>query len=630
MNPTSLSRRQFLAFSAATGAAVALSAAEPVEHPNIVLVLADDLGYGDLGCYGQERIRTPQIDRMAQEGMRFTQHYAGNTVCAPSRCALMTGWHMGHARIRGNSSLSIGPEDRTIAEALREAGYRTALIGKWGLGEDGSAGVPNQKGFDHFFGYLNQSHAHNYYPEFLWRDGERVLLHNEVVHVQDAQGKPRLPGAATKRVDYSPDLCIAEAVSFIRENRDRPFFLYYATTLPHANNEARLAKRHGMEVPDYGIYAKEDWPEPGKGYAAMVTRLDDHVGQLLATLRELGIDERTLVLFTSDNGPHREGGNDPDFFHSSGPLRGIKRDLYEGGIRVPLVARWPGRIAPGTVSNHLSAFWDFPATAGAVAGVPFSTDDGISYLPALTGGTQPEHPYLYWEFGEQGGKLAVRFGNWKAVKLNVRRQPDGPWEIYDLATDLGETTNLAAQHPEIAARADEIVRAAHTDNPHFPLLPRADTAVAQLAKRPPKPPAPDLHLADLAPVSLGKPHPTLGEAKADRSIRGEPLKVGGVQFARGMGVHAPSELVYAVQPDWARFVAVVGLDDERPSGSVVFQVFADQARLADTPVMTQGVVWHLNVAIPEGTKQLRLVVTDAGDGTGADHGDWLDAGILRR
>jgi uncharacterized sulfatase len=626
----SVSRREFLAISATTGMACSVGWAAAAEKPNIIFVLADDLGYGDLGCYGQARIQTPNIDRMAREGMRFTQHYAGNTVCAPSRCALMTGLHMGHARIRGNSRLSIGPKDTTVAGALHEAGYRTALIGKWGLGEEASEGVPNAMGFDHFFGYLNQAHAHNYYPEFLWRNGEKVRLRNEVIHAKDRNGKPRLSGAATKRVDYSADLCAKEAVAFIRENRDRPFFLYYATTLPHANNEARLAKRHGMEVPDYGIYARKDWPDPQKGHAAMITRLDAQVGEMLATLKELDLDEKTLVIFTSDNGPHHEGGARPEFFGSGGPLRGTKRDLYEGGIRVPLVARWPGHVRPGTVSDLISAFWDFPATACELAGVPFPTRDGISYLPELTGKPQAKHRYLYWEFGEQGGKLAVRFGKWKAVKLNVRKNPNSPWEVYDLDTDLGEKTNLAAQHPEIAKRADEIVHEAHTDNPNFRILPRSDTAAAQLSRRPPKPPAPDVHLADLQAISLGKPHPTLGPPKLNRSIRNEALKVGGKTFAHGIGVHAPSELTYAKQPDWTRFVAVVGLDDERPTGSVVFQVYADKRKIADTPVMTRGILWHLDVALPADTKQVRLVVTDAGDGTGSDHGDWIDAGFLRK
>jgi hypothetical protein len=362
----------------------------------------------------------------------------------------------------------------------------------------------------------------------------------------------------------------------------------------------------------------------------MITRLDSHVGQMLDLLKELNLDGRTLVIFTSDNGPHHEGGADPKFFGSGGPLRGTKRDLYEGGIRVPMIARWPGHVAAGNTSDHISAFWDFPATACEVAGIPFPTRDGISYLPTLTGQAQDEHAYLYWEFGEQGGKLAVRFGKWKAVKLNVRRNPNSPWEIYDLEQDLGETNNLAAQHPEIAKRADEIVLEAHTDNPDFRILPDPNTAQAQLAKRPPKPPAPDVHLADIEAVSLGEPHPTLGLAKLDHSIRNEPLKVGGTQFERGIGVHAPSELTYAMQPEWKRFVAVVGLDDERPTGSVVFQVYADKRKLADTPVMKQGILWHLNVELPADTKQVRLVVTDAGDGNGADHGDWIDAGFLKQ
>jgi arylsulfatase A-like enzyme len=442
----------------------AIQAADAPPEPNIVFILADDLGYGDLGCYGQKQIKTPNLDRMAAEGIRFTDHYAGSTVCAPSRCCLMTGMHTGHAQIRGNTETKpmgqrpLAEGTATVGKLLQKAGYRTALIGKWGLGGPGSCGIPNKQGFDEFFGYLCQRHAHNYYPEFLFRNEERVPLRNEVPgDRQDGAGM------ATKRLDYSHDLCAAEALKFIERNKDRRFFLYLALTIPHANNEAG---KQGMEVPDLGQFADKDWPEPQKGHAAMISRMDADVGRLLAKLKELGIDEKTLVLFTSDNGPHREGGADPDFNDSNGPLRGIKRDVYEGGIRVPLIARWPGKIKPGTTSGLISAFWDFLPTACDAAGVkPPDGIDGISYLPTLLGrdGQQKKHDYLYWEFYEQGGKQAVRQGDWKAVRLDVRRNPDGPIELYNLKDDVGETKNLAEEHPEVVRKMADVMAEAHVE-----------------------------------------------------------------------------------------------------------------------------------------------------------------------
>jgi len=346
------------------------------DQPNIIFILADDLGYGDLGCYGQQVIQTPNIDRMAAEGMLFTDAYAGSTVCAPSRCSLMTGLHTGHAYVRGNrESKPMGqlplPEGTvTISTLLKSRGYQTGLIGKWGLGGPGSSGAPNNQGFDYFFGYLCQRHAHNYYPEFLFRNAERVPLANEV-----AGDRADGAGVATEKVEYSHDLFVDEALQFVERHRYEPFFLYLALTIPHANNEAGRA---GMEVPSYGPYADADWPEPQKGHAAMITRMDGDVGRLLDKLKDLGIDGDTLVLFTSDNGPHREGGADPAFFHSSGPLRGIKRDLYEGGVRVPLIARWPGRVPAGSGTDHVCAFWDFLPTFCDLAGaIPPDDSDGF-------------------------------------------------------------------------------------------------------------------------------------------------------------------------------------------------------------------------------------------------------------
>ena len=440
-----------------------LAGRSSANRPNIIFILADDLGYGDLGCYGQKRIKTPSLDRMAEEGMRFTQHYAGSTVCAPSRCVLMTGLHTGHCLVRGNARVPLRPSDVTVAELLKRAGYATGIVGKWGLGEPGSTGIPNKKGFDYWFGYLNQRHAHNYYPKYLWRNEEKIQLKNEVRDVNPPGG------VATKRVEYSHDLFAKEALAFVESKKDTPFFLYLAYTIPHANNEAR---QEGMEVPSLEPYADKDWPEPQKGHAAMITRMDGDIGKLFAKLRELGIDENTLVMFSSDNGPHREGGNNPDFNNSNGLLRGIKRDLYEGGIRVPTLARWPGRIKAGSVTDHISGFWDFLPTCAELAG--FKTPkaiDGISMVPTLLGkrGRQKKHKFIYWEFHEQGKKQAVRMSDWKGVRLNVARKPNGPIELYNMKTDIGEKHNIADQHPEIVAKIAKYMKTAHTPSKNWPL-----------------------------------------------------------------------------------------------------------------------------------------------------------------
>jgi len=443
------------------------------QPPNLIFIMADDLGYGDLGCYGQRLIRTPRLDRMAREGMRFTQFYAGCTVCAPSRSVLMTGQHMGHTYVRGNagrdvSIQSLRPEDVTVAEVLKQAGYATALCGKWGLGDDtpGNTGLPNDQGFDFFYGYLNQVHAHNYYPEFLWRNREKVLLRNKVVRAKRAYGAFR-GGHAVERVDYSHDLVMQQALQFVRDHRKRPFFLYLALTIPHANNEGTRATGNGQEVPDLGPYADRPWKEPDKGYAAMVTRMDGDVGRLLDLLHELGIDRRTLVIFTSDNGPQREGGQDPELFDSNGPLRGMKRDLYEGGIRVPTLAWWPGTVPAGSVSDHIGYFGDWMATAAELAGTrPPEAVDSISFVPTLRGRRQQQrqHEYLYWEFYERGGKQAVRAGKWKAIRKPMFH---GRTELYDLSRDPGETTDLARQHPDVVRRLEKLMDQAHVDNPNW-------------------------------------------------------------------------------------------------------------------------------------------------------------------
>lgn len=438
--------------------------------PNIIFILADDLGYGDVGCFGQRKIKTPNLDRMAAEGMRFTQFYSGSPVCAPSRCVLMTGRHTGHGRVRGNAgpqnplAQSLRPGDVTVARMLKTAGYTTALIGKWGLGDEGEAemGLPTRQGFDYFFGYLNQHHAHNYYPAYLFRNESRVLLNNVV------PGEGRFgQGWATKKVEYSHDLLARDALQWLDQNKDKRFFLYLAFTMPHANNEGSRGTGNGQEVPDYGLYKDKDWTEPNKGQAAMITRMDADIGRLFERLKQHGIDEKTLVFFSSDNGHHKEGNNDPEFFDANGPLKGMKRDLYEGGIRVPTIARWPGRIKPGVVSDHVGYFGDFMATAAELAGGQASANlDSISIVPTLLGQKQKQHEYLFWEFYERGGKQAVRIGNWKAIRMGF--DDTLPVEVYDLSRDLGEEQNVAAQHPEVVQQARKLLAAARTDSPDWP------------------------------------------------------------------------------------------------------------------------------------------------------------------
>lgn len=454
-------------------------AASAPAKPNIVFILADDLGYGDLGCYGQKEIQTPNIDRLAAEGMRFTQFYAGASVCAPSRCVLMTGRHTGHCRVRGNAPLTqrarqtLTRDDVTVAALLKQAGYATALVGKWGLGMDDMPGRPLEQGFDFFFGYLDQVHAHNYFPDTLWRNREKVTLPNEVRPIPVGNsGDWGTGGIATKRVAYSPKLMLDEALQFIEQNKSRPFFLYFATTIPHANNEAAKELGNGAEVPDLGLYEGKPWPTPEKGYAAMIGCLDRQVGAILQRLEQLGLDENTLVIFTSDNGPELRQftGYDTEFFKSAGNYRGFKRDNYEGGIRVPFIARWPKSIKPGSVSRHVGYFGDFLATATELAGAKTPAGlDSISFAPALLNraGEQARHDFLYWEYhaGNASTQAALMDGRWKGV----RQLRNAGLELYDLVADAGETRNVAAQHAGIAAKVAAYLTTARTNPPNWPL-----------------------------------------------------------------------------------------------------------------------------------------------------------------
>lgn len=459
--------------------AATLPAQQTYTHPNIIYILADDLGYGDVGCYGQKHIKTPNIDRMAAEGILFTQHYSGAPVSAPARCSMLTGKHAGHTFVRNNfemkddspfktGQLPIPDETVTIAEMLKKDGYRTAIIGKWGLGSIASEGAPIKQGFDFFFGYADQVHAHNHYPEFLWRNDKQEFLTGNIGSVHPKIDK-------TNEVDnneykkyigkqYSLDLMTDEAVKFIEENKESPFFLYMAFVIPHRALQVpdeSLKMYEGMfdEKPYEGKKGYTPHPEPLSAYAAMITRMDQKVGIILNELKKLGLDENTIVMFTSDNGPAGGGGLDNRFFNSTGGLRGMKGQVYEGGIREPFVVRWPGRIKPGTTTNHISAQYDLMATLAEINGRKADDTDGISFLLTLMGQAknQEQHEYLYWEFSGGGGQYAVRMGNWKGVCFGVSKNQQKRWEIFDLSTDEAETTNIAAQHPELIEKFEHIV-----------------------------------------------------------------------------------------------------------------------------------------------------------------------------
>jgi arylsulfatase A-like enzyme len=459
MPDRTMNRRQCLARLAAGAAGAAfgpLAAAEPragaarPQPPNIVLIVADDLGYGHPGCYGQEKIRTPSLDRLAAEGMRFTQFYAGYTVCAPSRSVLMTGLHHGHTPVRANSgSSSLLAEEGTVAQVLKKAGYATGGFGKWGLGLQGAPGQPSKKGFDEFYGFYHQVHAHFYYPYWIWHNDEKLTL----------------PGNIDQRGQYVDDVLHGKTLAFIRDcaRKKRPFFCYVPTIIPHVE----LAVPEESARPYRGKFPKTTINDPRKGYlgsddayavyAGMIGRMDRNVGQVLDLLKELGIDSNTLVIFTSDNGP--QGGPwEPlrAFFAGSGPLRGGKGSLYEGGIRVPFIARWPGKVRPGSVSDHVGGFQDMMPTLAELAGAQPLKTDGLSIVPTLLGRPkqQKPHEYLFWGGGRA---TAVRMGKWKAV-----RRGKGPWQLYDLSKDIGESNDLAAANPDVVKRIQAIAAEAYT------------------------------------------------------------------------------------------------------------------------------------------------------------------------
>lgn len=440
-------------------------AASAVDRPNIIFILADDLGYGDLGCFGQETLATPHIDQLAADGMKLTRHYAGSTVCAPSRCVLMTGLHTGHCTVRGNQPALLGSDDTTIAMRLKDAGYRTGCFGKWGIGNPPPRTDPNDFGFDEFYGYVNMYHAHNFFPEFMIRNGEVEKLANirddpwnEIPEYETGQPKEGA-GVAKVKKDFAPNFITDEAIQFIESNADGPFFLYFALNMPHANNEAgRDPYRDGMEVPDHGRFADKDWPAPEKGFAQVMTLIDGYVGRIATKLDELGIAENTLVVFSSDNGPHSEGRHEMEFFDSNGDLRGMKRDLYDGGVRVPTIVTWPGTIDAGSESDRLSGFQDWFSTFESLAGLEKTAGlDGIPLLPE----SSPDHEFLYWEFLEKGGKKAVVTGKWKAVRLDTMKPNPGPTELYDLENDPGEKTNVAEQHPDLVKKMETWIEESH-------------------------------------------------------------------------------------------------------------------------------------------------------------------------
>jgi len=478
-------------------AEAAASAASLPPHPNIVFLLADDLGYGDLGCFGSQKIRTPNLDRMAAEGIRFTAHYSGNNVCAPARCVLLSGKHPGHAYIRDNRGGLDGQEGQEPVLAgelllpltFRKLGYTVGGFGKWGLGPVGSSGDPLQQGFHRFYGFNCQAVAHNYYPTHLWDNERQVELGNPKFSAHQKLAPSADPSASETYAGfvgkvYAPDLIGEQARRFVRDHRDRPFFLYYPTTVPHLAlqvPEDSLAEYAGKfpEVPYLGDRGYLPHKTPRAAYAAMITRMDRDIGRLFALVKELGLDERTIFVFTSDNGPLYDqlGGTDTEFFNSAGGFRGRKGSFYEGGFREPMMVRWKGHIQPGVTSDSVTGFEDWLPTllelVGAKQAIPGGLD-GLSFVPTLLGQRQAPRPFLYRESPGYTGQQCVRVGDWKAVRQNLHlgprlKQLPPVTELYDLAKDPAETNNLAAAHPEVVARLEQIMREQHVKSPLFPM-----------------------------------------------------------------------------------------------------------------------------------------------------------------
>jgi arylsulfatase A-like enzyme len=442
------------------------------EKPNIVFIYVDDLGYGDLSCFGQKTLKTPNIDKLASKGMIFTQHYAGSSVCAPSRASMLTGKHTGHTSVRGNSPEGqlLETNETTVADVLKSKGYVTGVVGKWGVGNDPLPDDPARNGFDHAYGYVNMWHAHNFFPEFLYRNGKKEVQTGNKTDWTYAYEKGMKEGAGVAKIKetYAIDKLRADALQFIEDNKKKPFFLYYCLNIPHTNNEAGYFTGDGMEVPNYREFANKEWPNPEKGFATTISIIDDCVAEIDEKLAKLGIADNTIVVFVSDNGPHNEGGHTSKFFDSNGIYRGDKRDLYEGGIRVPLIVKWPAKIKPATVSNTPVTTWDFLSTFADIVGAKQPKNvDGVSFLPTLVGkdSQQKAHKYLYWEFYELGGRQAIRVGDWKYIKLNVRDKSKAiVEELYNIVKDPSETKNVFSANPKKASELSNLMKTAHTEH----------------------------------------------------------------------------------------------------------------------------------------------------------------------
>ncbi len=456
-------------------------AQKSTRKPNIIYIYADDLGYGELGSYGQTKIKTPNLDKLAKEGIRFTKHYTSTPVCAPARCMLLTGRHGGHSFIRGNYEMGGFADDKeggqmplpegtlTIAKVLKNAGYVTGAFGKWGLGMNNTTGDPNKQGFDYFYGYLDQKQAHNYYPTHLWENGQWDKLNNPVidVHRKLSADAPDSAFNYFKGKEYAIDKIADKAQKFITDHQRESFFLYLPMTIPHASLQVpdEAVKEYIGQFEEKPYYGEKNYAStkyPRATYAAMITYLDKQVGKVMEQIKALGLDENTIIMFSSDNGTTFNGGTDANFFNSVAGLRGLKMDIYEGGIREPFIARWPGKIPAGTTTDFVSVQYDMFATFSDIAGITAPSSDGISILPILTGKGKPKaREYLYFEFGEKSGEIAIRFADFKAVKSGIRKNKNAAWELYDMRSDEKETTDIASKHPETISKLDAIVKKEH-------------------------------------------------------------------------------------------------------------------------------------------------------------------------